>query len=111
MLVECGHKCSIHNCFVMQNLEAHHINGDPSDNRMENIIMYCPTHHTMADRGIIDRKASRKYKELLHNQNGYTGEQILKTLETIKKKIGTISKNKTSGRKQRKFSGRKNYER
>ena len=90
LLVECGHKCTIHNCYAMINLEAHHINGNPSNNRKENLVMYCPTHHTMADRGIIDRKASRKYKKMLSHQS-LKSDRILEYLVTIDSKLNRMN--------------------
>jgi hypothetical protein len=95
MLVECGHKCTIHNCPQMQNLEAHHINGDPSDNRMDNLIMLCPTHHTMGDRGIIDKISFKMYKEKLDPQQS-KAEQILLNTEFIKNQVQEINNSKKS---------------
>ena len=96
LLVECGHKCAIHNCPQMQNLEAHHINSNPSDNRIDNLIMLCPTHHTMADRGVIDRPACKLYKTKLELQQTTKAEQILKNTEFIKNELKQINKSKKS---------------
>ena len=106
LLVECGHKCTIHNCSIMQNLEAHHINSKPSDNRIDNLIMLCPTHHTMADRGIIDRTSCKMYKAKLESQQTTKAEQILENTEFIKNELKQIKKPKksrnTTKRRQRK---------
>ena len=47
-------KCSICNCDSMWNkkkltLELHHINGNPFDNRIENIQLLCPNCHSQTD--------------------------------------------------------------
>jgi len=65
LLVECGHKCSIHLCNEKTALEFHHINGNPSDNRKSNLIVLCANHHALAQSGKIDRKALADYKRRL----------------------------------------------
>ena len=57
LMIRSGYKCSMTNCPVTNPLEFHHINGDPRDNRIENLIVLCSNHHGMATEGIIDRKA------------------------------------------------------
>lgn len=82
LLVECGHQCSNPVCYEKQNLEIHHINGDRSDNRESNLIVFCPNHHAMADRGEIERKECESYKERL--------KQIVNLrpkTETLKEKV------------------------
>ena len=96
LLVECGHKCTIHNCSIMQNLEAHHINSNPSDNIIDNLIMLCPTHHTMADRGTIDGPSCKMYKSKLESQQTSKAEQILENTELIKNELKQINKLKKS---------------
>ena len=96
LLVECGHKCSIHNCREMNNLEAHHINSNPSDNKLENIIMICPTHHSMCERGTIDRKACKQYKAMLKTQPLDKAELILENIELIKNDLSQIKQSKKS---------------
>lgn len=65
LLVECGHQCSVIGCHERSDLVSHHINFDPSDNKESNIIVLCPNHAAMADKGKIDRKACRLYKKRL----------------------------------------------
>ena len=65
LLVECGHKCSVHLCDEKTALEFHHINGNPSDNRESNLIVLCANHHTLAENDKIDRKALADYKKRL----------------------------------------------
>ena len=96
LLIECGYQCSLHTCRDMNNLEAHHINGNPGDNRIENIIMLCPTHHTMADRGVIDRKACKMFKEMIKTQQPNQAEKILENIELIKNEIKQINKSSKS---------------
>lgn len=61
---------------------AMHVNSDPTDNRDENLIVLCPNHHVMADRGKIDRKACRLYKEGLMRK-GIAKQVPLKELAQI----------------------------
>lgn len=65
LLVESGHKCSVPLCNESHTLEIHHIDGDPSDNREANLIVFCRNHHAMAESGKIDRKECESYKERL----------------------------------------------
>jgi len=95
--VECGYKCTLHNCDARQDLIAHHINFNPSDNRIENIMMACPTHAAMADKGKIDRKSCRKFKEILKKTPPPTGSELLETFsqnieKTLKKEISKALK-------------------
>lgn len=41
----------------------HHINGDPSDNRIENLIPLCPNCHARADRGDYPEEHLRNIRE------------------------------------------------
>lgn len=65
LLVECGHKCTIHLCDEKTTLDVHHINGNPSDNRKENLIVLCANHHRLAEKKEIDRKALVAHKNRL----------------------------------------------
>lgn len=82
LLVECGHQCSVPFCFEKSNITFHHINRDPSDNRESNVIVFCPNHHAMADRGKIDRKECMSYKERLKQM-----VNLQPTTETLKQKV------------------------
>jgi len=65
-LVECGFKCPVPRCDTQwPTLQHHHIDGDPSNGSLENILMLCPTHHQMVTSGHIDRKTCKMLKELL----------------------------------------------
>lgn len=51
-LIKEGYKlnqCEYEGCAYCQNLELHHINGNPSDNRLENLQLLCPNHHAMTE--------------------------------------------------------------
>lgn len=62
LLVFSRHECCICNNRIGRN-EIHHINGDPSDNREDNLIPLCPNCHTQADNGIFEKKELLLYKE------------------------------------------------
>lgn len=78
LLVESGHKCSVPLCNESHSLEIHHVNGDPSDNRESNLIVFCRNHHAMAESGKIDRKECESYKERLKQ---------IRPEETLKEKV------------------------
>lgn len=101
LLVDSNHKCSIPNCPVVRDLEAHHINENPADNKKENIIMLCPNHHALASEGVIDRKACIIYKNILKQQSSlYPATQVLETLESIDTKLSGIMDQNQKGKTQ-----------
>ena len=66
-----GNKCSNPDCGwckVNPNtgeipLEVHHINGDCTDNREENLALLCPNCHSLTDtHGSLNRGKSKRYK-------------------------------------------------
>jgi hypothetical protein len=61
VLVEAGHRCAIPTCKQVP-VEVHHIDGKRANHAFENLIALCPTCHTRADRGEIDRPSLRIYK-------------------------------------------------
>ena len=67
LLLECGYECSIPRCSITQALEFHHINGDSSDSREENLLVLCAVHHAMAGgaKPKIDRKACEQLKKTI----------------------------------------------
>ncbi|WP_161978303.1 HNH endonuclease signature motif containing protein [Sphingomonas oligophenolica] len=65
VLVEAGHRCAVAGCGEHTYLEIHHIDHDRENNRLENLILLCRKHHSMAHADVIDRTALRQYKERL----------------------------------------------
>jgi hypothetical protein len=66
VLVEAGHRCAIPTCRHIET-EIHHIVpwAQCRVHEYENLIALCPNCHNRADRGEIDRKALRLYKNNL----------------------------------------------
>jgi len=48
-----GGKCQ--ECGKKGNLKIHHIDGNPSNNRITNLILLCGNHHDEADKGVIPK--------------------------------------------------------
>ena len=49
----------------VETFEMHHMNGDPADNKFENLIMLCPTRHTKIDKSIITGQQVKDKKNQL----------------------------------------------
>jgi hypothetical protein len=64
VLVEAGYRCAIPACGQTQ-IEVHHIDGDRANHAFENLIVLCRNDHYRAERGEIDKKAIRIYKNNL----------------------------------------------
>ncbi len=66
VLLECGHRCSIHTCRHPE-VDIHHIVpwSICKEHRFENLIAVCPNCHRRADRNEIDLKSLYVYKERL----------------------------------------------
>ncbi|WP_434723101.1 HNH endonuclease [Mesorhizobium sp. RIZ17] len=76
VLVEAGHRCAIPTCRATTT-EIAHITpwSETRDNSAENLIALCPNCHTRFDqKGEIDRKAVRMYKQNLAILNNRYGE-------------------------------------
>ena len=70
LLIECGYKCSVPQCSTQwPTLQQHHIDGNPANNEIGNILMLCPNHHQMVTSGHIDRASCEILKELLNTFN------------------------------------------
>ena len=66
ILVEAGHRCAIPTCRNIK-VDVHHIVSwsDCKKHEYSNLIALCPNCHRMADKGDIDRKSLRMYKNNL----------------------------------------------
>ena len=66
ILVEAGHRCAIPTCRSM-NVDIHHIIPWEKCKKHEyiNLIALCPNCHRIAEKGEIDRKSLRLYKNNL----------------------------------------------
>ena len=64
VLCEAGHRCAIHTCREIIEVDIHHIVpwSECQKHDYENLIALCPNCHRRADRGYIDRKSLRIYK-------------------------------------------------
>lgn len=66
LLIECGFKCAVPQCSIQwPTLQHHHIDEDPANNDIRNILMLCPTHHQMVTSKHIDHKTCEMLKDLL----------------------------------------------
>jgi TonB family protein len=69
LLKEVNCKCPFCPCEEVRVLEIHHIDGNRSNNSIQNLIMLCPTCHTEADRRYITRDTVTGRKRDLENAN------------------------------------------
>ena len=83
-------------------LQLHHINGESTDNRIENLILLCPNCHSQTDNYCGKKNEGKKEKRYYCN---HCGKRILKTVTgycdecfklLVKKEIEPISFNKIS---------------
>lgn len=101
--VETGNRCSIPNCSVEANLEIHHIDENPSNNALENLLLVCGSHHNQITYGVLDREFCVKVKALLSPARllRSTQERNLPTRRAfIDELISQISSNPNSYRAQ-----------
>ncbi|MCD4805645.1 MAG: HNH endonuclease, partial [Desulfobacterales bacterium] len=101
LFIECGFKCSMPRCEHEQGLQIHHINGDPNNNELENLIVLCSVHHSLATNNKIDRKFCKQLKQILGSsapiQKPYK-ETIHTRLQFLNKAIELIRENPASYR-------------
>ena len=66
VLIEAGHRCAIQTCRSAADVDIHHIVpwAESHSHAPENLVALCPNCHRRADRGEIDRRSLRKYKEI-----------------------------------------------
>ncbi len=66
VLVEAGHRCAIPTCKQPTTVIAHIVPWvQVKEHTFDNLIALCPNCHTRYDKGEIDRKAMREYKQQL----------------------------------------------
>lgn len=56
-----GGKCQ--ECGKKGNLKIHHIDGNPSNNRITNLVLLCGNHHDDADKGVIPKWRLKNIRE------------------------------------------------
>lgn len=85
--IEAGYHCPVPNCGHEIGLDIHHIDGNPNNNKKENLILLCAVHHRLATSGKIDHKACRKIKERLSIEHtiAIPSDTYLIPLQTRKK--------------------------
>lgn len=52
-----NHECQIPECHERRYLQYHHIDGNPSNSKVNNIIVLCQNHHTDAQRAAFKRES------------------------------------------------------
>lgn len=62
---EAGSKCAFCPEAEVVSLQIHHIDGDPSNNAFENLILVCATCHAKITGGVISEEAVRQKKRQL----------------------------------------------
>ena len=62
---EAGSKCSFCSELEIVCLQVHHIDGDPANNVLHNLLLVCATCHTKITAGIISEKQTRAKKTQL----------------------------------------------
>jgi 5-methylcytosine-specific restriction endonuclease McrA len=87
-----GTKCCYPNCDEMIALDVHHIvpREEGGLNRDSNLIVLCPVHHRLADRGAIPRNRLKRYNvkkiELKNNLNNICKikNQVIRQKQSLK---------------------------
>ena len=74
LLIECGFKCTMNRCDREIALEIHHIDENPENNDINNLIILCAIHHEMATRGILDKKTCQILKRTLNEVETLSGK-------------------------------------
>lgn len=62
---EAGHQCAFCPETVVESLQIHHIDGNPSENNFENLILACATCHAKITTGVIPEADVRLKKRQL----------------------------------------------
>jgi len=69
LLIKAGYCCSVRGCTVESALQFHHIDGNRDNSAFDNLLVLCSNHHTLATKGIIDRKACIEIKKSMSQDN------------------------------------------
>jgi hypothetical protein len=67
--LEAGYRCSVPHCGATSALEIHHIDGNPENNDVANLLLLCANHHARVTRKEIDRKECELVKKQLKQAN------------------------------------------
>lgn len=85
-LIKLGYKpnhCEI--CGYTENLELHHINGDPTDNRLENLQILCPNCHAKTE-NFRSKNTSKITKDNLSTREHTPAKELILTSEEVEKR-------------------------
>ena len=69
LIIETGNKCSMPNCSHETGLEIHHVDQNPSNNSLDNLLLLCAVHHAQATKGTLDQKTCRLIKANLKSES------------------------------------------
>lgn len=94
LLVEAGYRCSMPHCDVSDVLETHHIDGDTTNNALENLLVLCSNHHSQCTKRRIDKKACKQIKQTLKATQAkinIPSEEYRKLQKLIRKELMSFS--------------------
>ena len=98
LLQEADSQCPFCHDHDVSTFEFHHIDGDPSNNDVSNLIVVCSSCHTRITRGILSKTAvETKKKELYltYRSHGNTGQAAVNVNITSSAFRGDIAQNIT----------------
>lgn len=85
LFIEAGFRCSINKCNHESGLEIHHIDSNPQNNDIQNLLLVCGTHHNNIHSGLIDKKTCKILKNNLRESIGDNLFQTTKHLPNRRK--------------------------
>lgn len=95
-------KCEI--CGYSESVELHHINGNPTDNRLENLQMLCPNCHAKTDnyrsKNSIQGRIIQDPKTLYLTEEEIQQRDIERKAKKCGKTVEQYLKDKTNGRRK-----------
>lgn len=77
------HKCEI--CGYSERIELHHINGNSSDNRLENLQILCPNCHAKTDNYRVKNSEGYKKRQASSPETLYLSEEEIQQRELERK--------------------------